>query len=292
MEEVNITEEELKYYKELETRASRYSRDVDTSDTPLQSSSRTLPRRNNTYIKCREHDPKSKNDHWKPENAACPSCFIFNSSTTFPNGVLPTHMSIIQLLLGYKEIKSKEGEVVRNVSGEWLVSVDIALHWIFCNVYPSTTVTIHKKVSKFWYDFKRLKNYPHAKKGDTYWKDVALFTAQLSTIMDVRGDDSQTKKQQIFWDVKMCDLDRSFYKVQCGNPPTGYCEKFIDNKWKKTRARKLARDNRSGLEYYEFVQDDSTTENIEPVDIENTTEENDPTYTEIEEAPAKKMKCE
>ena len=60
--------------------------------------------------------------------------------------------------------------------------------------------------------------------------------------MNVRADDSQTKKQEKFWNCKMCEQDKTFYKLQCENPPTGYCENFVDSKW-KTQVRKLERED-------------------------------------------------
>lgn len=271
-----MSEDEQKYYEELATRASTYSRYVEP-EKPLTSCKLTLPRRNSMFLKCQEHNPLSKkNDNWKPENAACQSCFVFNPKNMLPNCVLPTHMAIIQLLLHHKE--SKTG------SAEWFVTCDIALHWIFCNVYPTTTTTIEKKVAALYTEFSRLKGYVHNKKGEKYWKDYEIFTGKLSAVMKVRADDSQTKKQEKFWNCKMCEQDKTFYKLQCENPPTGYCENFVDSKWKKTRVRKLEREDRSRLEYYEFVHDDSMQ------DVEDTCE-NDSTYMEPEET-SKKMKYE
>ena len=103
--------------------------------------------------------------------------------------------------------------------------------------------------------------------------------------MDVRADTSQTMKQEKFWKCKMCELDKTFYKLQCENPLTGYCEKFVDSKWQKTQARKLERENQSRLEYYEFVHNNLMQ------DVEDASED-DSTYIEPEETTTKKMKYE
>ena len=65
------------------------------------------------------------------------------------------------------------------------------------------------------------------RKGEKYWKDYEIFTGKPSAVMNVRADDSQTKKQEKFWNCKMCEQDKTYYKLQCENPPTGYCEKFV-----------------------------------------------------------------
>ena len=89
--EVNMNEDEQKYYEELATRASTYSRYVEP-EKPLTFCKLTLPRRNGMFLKCRKHNPLSKkNDHWEPENAACQSCFVFNPTNMFPNGVTYTN---------------------------------------------------------------------------------------------------------------------------------------------------------------------------------------------------------
>ena len=91
MENVEITEEDQKFYIELVTRASTYNRPfyLESEDNhPLTHKSPS--KRNTLYLKCKVHSPTSKkNDHWKQENTDCYSCFVFNPSNSLANGDLP-----------------------------------------------------------------------------------------------------------------------------------------------------------------------------------------------------------
>lgn len=148
MEKVVITEEDQKSYQELVTRASSYSKtfplECAENESPAPNH-KSFSKRNTLYLKCIVHNPKSKNnDQWKPENTECPSCVVFNPSNSLPNGILPTNLSVIQNLIFYKDILSKKGQK-NNAAADYSVSKDVALHWIFCNVYPITLHAIQKK---------------------------------------------------------------------------------------------------------------------------------------------------
>ena len=290
-EEEKVTDDEQKSFEELATRSAAYMKSaVPLSDGFSSEDHRKSSKRNLWFLKCCEHNPKSKrNDTWANGNVTCPSCFVFSPSTSFPSGVLPTNISIIQQLMGYKETRSKQGGVsdrmMQSGSPEWQVSNDVALHWIFCNVYPCATISIIKKVESLYSEFLRLRRYVHDKKKETYWTDYTSFTEKLSSIMDVRADSKYTQKQEKFWGCIMSETDKTFYKLQREIPPTGYCETYVDTKWKKMKERKMARENHSRQEHYQFVRND------ERAHIGNYDEESDPTYI-VEEPKTKKRKYE
>ena len=147
MESVEITEDDQNYYQELVTRAASYIRPCLLESEDNEPSAHRLAiasKRNTLYLKCKVLNSTSKkNDYWKQENADCHSCFVFNSSDNLPNGVLPTNLSAIQLLISYKDIIAKKGQKW-NSSPEYSAAKDVALHWIFCNVYPITLSCIKK----------------------------------------------------------------------------------------------------------------------------------------------------
>ena len=287
METVVITEEDQKSYQELVTRASSYSKPFPlecAENEPPSPNHKSFSKRNTLYLKCKVHNPISKkNDHWKPENTECPSCFVFNPSNSLPNGILPTNLSVIQNLISYKDILAKKGQKC-NVAADYSVSKDVALHWIFCNVYPITLQCIQRKVEILFDEFIHLKDYVHKKKKDKYWNDLSQFTEKLSSIFDIRADETQTKKQEKLWKCVMSSDDKKFYEMQCGNPPKGYCDTFVDKKWKKMKARKEARENRSREEHYEFIREEYMLN-----DMEESSCQKDLMYTgDTEEAGAKK----
>ena len=103
------------------------------------------------------------------------------------------------------------------------MTVDIALHWLYCNVYPYHTKTILRKVHELFKEYSRLRRYVPRKRGEKYWKDFGVFTETLNLVLDVRADYDSTRRQEKLWGVLMCEDDKKFYEMQCLNPPKGYC---------------------------------------------------------------------
>ena len=119
-----------------------------------------------------------------------------------------------------------------------------------------------------------------------------MFVSQLNQTFDFRADEKRTKIQEKLWCFKMSDNDTDFYKLQCQNPPTGYCLKFVDKKWKKSKDRQESRQNRSNYEYYEFYHDNEAFGAPDEGDINTITD--DPAFEPNEscDETAKKTKYE
>ena len=269
-----MEQEELDVYNTLVTRAKTYF--VQESSEPTQP---TIPakrsKRNTAYIKCSVHNPPTKkNDTWAVENSNCASCTLFNPNSAFPNGVLPTRRAIIELLIHMKQ--NNIGGGAKAAPAHWLISNDIALHWIFCNVYPRTPQNIKYDVDKLWSEYISLKDYVHAKKNTAYWERYNDFAQKLHLVPDYfEKNNARVKIQEDLWDCTMSDRDHKFHRQQIDDPPTGYCSTFVDNKWKRSQERKEARRNRSRKEYYEFVRES-------PQDEETVENDQDPTF-EVDE---------
>ena len=238
-------EEKQTFYEELVTRAASYKRPVIELDSGSPQPSIKRSKRNSSFLKSKEH-------FWKPENSSYQSCFILNLSDSLPNGVLPTRKSILEYLMYLKEEESVKGQTKTHGSPEWLLSKDIALHWIFCNVYPVNVQCIQQKVYTLWAEFKSIINYDNKKKREKYWFDYEMFVSQLNQTFDFKAEEGSTKIQEKQWGCKMSDNDRDFYELQRQNPPTEYCLTFVDKKWQKSKDRQESRLNRSNCEYYEF----------------------------------------
>ena len=164
------------------------------------------------------------------ENANCLSCVVFNPEYSFPNGVLPTRHAIIETLLHIKDTASSTGQS-QQASSSWLVSKDVVLHWIFCNVYPQTPNSVQYVVDSLWKEFQYLRDYPNKRKGPAYWTRYGSFISDLKLVPDfIELDTKRRKAQEKLWKCDMIDRDRAFHKQQIHDPPYGYCSSFIDMK--------------------------------------------------------------
>ena len=192
MEEEAANEEEL--FRALVKRANSYQFH-DTSNIPPPQSIKHS-KRYTTYIRCTLHNPKSKKgDLWKPENTAYSSYILFNTSEHLPNGVLPTRKAIIESLLHLKEAAATKGQT-NTVSPKWLLSKDIGLHWIFCNVYLKHLWSIVVVVENLWSEYIHLKDYPNSKKNKTYWACYNTFLLTINMVPDFTETDNKRLKKQ------------------------------------------------------------------------------------------------
>lgn len=267
--------EEQDLYNILVTRAATYHINKNlvevTSSSPNEISKKS--KRNATFIKCKAHNPQSKkNDKWKHENSLCSSCILFSPSEHLPNGVLPTRRAILENLMTLRTDISQRNK--ENASPSWILSRDIVLHWIFCNLYPKTPNAVQFIVDSLWKDYEYLKHHDNKKKKETYWNRYNLFLNTLNLVPDfLETNETRRKRQEKIWDCKTNDNDRLFHEHQLQNPPTGYCSSFVDKKWQKTQNRKTARLDRSRNEQSDFnvtldLNDDEVTDYECEVELE------------------------
>ena len=279
-------QEEEELFKSLQTRASAYAREEKTELESPVSTAKKQSKRNSSFIKCKVHNPKTKkNDIWTKDNSECSSCLLICPRSSFPNGVLPTRKSILQLLVSVKQSKAVQGAGSSKESASWLVSKDIALHWIFCNVYPQKPGVIQRDVDSLEKEYNYLRYYVNSKKGTEYWGRFQSFIDTINMVPDfIASTDSRRRIQEKLWNCVMIDKDRLFHKQQIQNPPFGYCTSFEDKKWRRSENRKEKRNNRSRSEHYEFFR--------ESIDTEDGSEElnEDPSFDIVENSPAKKTR--
>ena len=187
-------EHEQELFQTLVTRAASYTNNFDNHvDKSPSHQTNKRSKRNAVYIKCRSHNPPSKkNDQWRSENSDCSSCVLFNPNDSLPNGVLPTRKAIIDNLLHLKDEASSDGQT--QSSPTWSLSKDIALHWIFCNVYPKSPNSIQFTFEKLWDDLKYLRNYDNKKKNDSYWKRYDKFVEKVHLVPDLIESDDERRK--------------------------------------------------------------------------------------------------
>ena len=163
-------------YDSLVTRTHEYQRTLESPlSSPPSRKKGFLPKRNHVYLKCKAHTnpnvAKSK-DSWKEENTTCSSCIKYESRDYLRSGILPIGKEVMEYLLTLRsKLNGLPGDKQR------LVALDVKLHWIFCNVYPLSLVTIRERVDTMFKEYQYLNKVINDKKkeGSTYWNRFEEF---------------------------------------------------------------------------------------------------------------------
>ena len=113
-----------------------------------------------------------------------------------------------------------------------LCATDLALHWIFCTVYPHTIAAIEHAISKLDESYKVLKKSASKKSiSATYWAKYSLFLQQQKNLFDIKISKEQQTLQGKLWNANPSEKEEEFYKQQRIVPRIGYCSAFVDRKW-------------------------------------------------------------
>ena len=149
-------------YLSLITRAHEYQYQKDNPlKSPPTKRKSPLPKRNSTYLKCKAHiSTTQKNDKWGQENTNCSSCLKYEIREEFCSGMLPLEKEVLEYLL---TLKSKQSG--KQQDNENLVSKDIKLHWVYCNVYTTSLRNIKRKVDSIVQSYNYFKKISNKKKG-------------------------------------------------------------------------------------------------------------------------------
>jgi hypothetical protein len=125
-------------FEVLLTYASNLENDEQHEDQPSAPSRSISSGRHSLFLKCEEHDiGKSL---WSISvNGKCDKCISFTKEDSLPQGKLSTKFEILCYLLTQNEENKHHGQTVVTPSD---FASKLALHWIFCNVYPQTLTTI------------------------------------------------------------------------------------------------------------------------------------------------------
>ena len=104
-------------------------------------------------------------------------------------------------------------------------SLDLMLHWIYCNIYIVRYVTVKNKLDERLVEYRAPRKYDHKKRGDKYWERVETFNRTCKSIIDIRADHIRTKWQEKVWGDKMTIMDQ-----RCLDGQPGYGGTFADKK--------------------------------------------------------------
>ena len=236
----------------LVTRASSYEKSVLGLEEKPDNIRSKSSERNKFFFLCESHDDSKL---WSTAiNNPCPNCLNFEVTNSLPAGKLPTKLQVICFILTQKKLN------IRSQCSSWkALACDLALHWIFCNVYPKSLKTIAKKLEECHKECLSLRKVQKSKRGVTYWKRYNDFAESCSTLFDILGNKEQIKVSEKNWNVRMSEEDYIFYDNQSKIPQVGYCSNFVDRKWQISNERKQMREERNASrkkeseDYKEFV---------------------------------------
>ena len=188
------------------------------SSTP----SRSRSDRHSHFLMCEDHDTGKP---WSNSvNGKCDGCINFVKSESLPHGKLPTKFEILSFLMSLNSENKQYGQPVVNLVD---LASHLALHWIFCTVYPQTLKTIRTKLQDCRNEYRNLKKVSKKKRGKTYYSNLDIFVKSCNSLFDIIGDKHQIKRQEDIWNVKMTEEDHIFYRQQKQTPRIGYCTSFV-----------------------------------------------------------------
>lgn len=280
-------------FEHLLTHASNINEENDEYfNTP--SKSKQTPKSNqgrySHFLKCQEHD-KGKNQWDTFVNGKCEHCMVFTKLNSLPPGKLPTKYEVLCYLLTQGEESKSKGQS----SGWQDFASTLALHWIFCNVYPKSLPSIRKKLKECKDEYYSLKKYNKSKRGKTYYLKLNTFVQSCKMLFDIIGDYHQIKRQEDTWNVLMTEEGHIFYQKQTLCPREGYCTSFVCRK-SEIRDMRRSKNKERQKKYQEQIREQQE-ESIKPTLIPdcdeaclNSGSDSDPDFHL--EPPEKKTKYE
>ena len=158
-------------YEMLVTRSGAYLRQsVDLqNETGKQrgKSSRKSP-----CILCKNH--YSKANTWILDCNNCVDFIDFPCTPELPNGKLPT----LQQTLA-DTLTCQDNDLGHKKKHTHNSSLDLMSHWIYCNIYTVSCVTVKKKLDERLVEYRALQKYDHKKRGHKYWERVETFNQDV-----------------------------------------------------------------------------------------------------------------
>ena len=134
-----------------------------------------------------------------------------------------------------------KGYIQKNKHGAAeMISGLLSEHWIWCNIYPKSMVSIAKSVMNLYEGFKNLRYTSKARQTDT-WMDTKAkpFLAMLEKGFDIAATDPDyIQKLEKVYRVKMTESENLFHQDQIHGERKMFCDDFIDKKWAATDQRR------------------------------------------------------
>ena len=151
----------------------------------LKSPNSKHSKRYSHFYFCEDHNINDDNkvQQWSISvNGKCENCIAFIKTDFLPPGKLPTHYEVLCFYLTKTEENQSFGDKQFTINQ---LANTIALHWIFCNVYPQSLTTIKTKLQTLKDHYHGLKKYPKNKRSKTYYSKLKQFIEKCGTLFDI-----------------------------------------------------------------------------------------------------------
>ena len=138
------------------------------------------------------------------------------------------------------------------------VSMLVSYIWAMCNIYTIRPRHIATKLEELKKEYSHLKNYPKAKKKETYLSRLKKFRSELPCLFDIKcNDQGRIRNQELLWGVKMEKEDVAFYENQRLTPPVGCCTSSVDKismSKSKRMKQKLLNEEKQGMKLDDHLE--------------------------------------
>ena len=139
-------------YDNLITRCGIYKK-MNVEEKSSSKASRKKSNRNNIFLQCKKHSIEFQ-DKWHIESESCEKCINLSINAELPNGRLPKKGHILSLIL--QSLRDDPGHRTSPLTN---ISLDLMLHWIYCNIYTQSYKTVRKKIDELYKEYKAIKDY-------------------------------------------------------------------------------------------------------------------------------------
>ena len=123
-------------YNLLMTRAKSYEKKLDITYSNPVNNKKKDSLRNRFFLVCKDH---TIGNTWLKENDDCLNYILFEVCSSLPNGKLPSLQNVLGYFFYQRSVEPTHEE--RNIT------LDLKLHWTYCNVYTQSSTTVQKRLS-------------------------------------------------------------------------------------------------------------------------------------------------
>ena len=135
------------------TRCRIYLKKTDFKNSNSNKITRKKSCRNNIFLQCKKHSTEFQ-DKWHIDSENCEKCINLSSNSELQNWKLPQEGNVLLVML--KSLREDPGHKTSPLTN---MSLDLMLHWIYCNIYIQIYKTVRKKNEELYKEYKLTKNY-------------------------------------------------------------------------------------------------------------------------------------
>ena len=135
------------------TRCRTYLKKTDFENGNSNKITRKKSCRNNIFLQCKKHSTEFQ-DKWHIDSENCEKCINLSINSELPNWKLPKEGNVLLVML--KSLREDPGHKTSPLTN---MSLDLMLHWIYCNIYIQSYKTVRKKNEELYKEYKLTKNY-------------------------------------------------------------------------------------------------------------------------------------